>query len=115
MNANWSGLFKQLDGDKATKLAAEASARSSASSVRAQRAEGRQNQFYSALAAGPGIIGDWERMSYPAGVNDGVNHFGSPFNFPEEFISVYRLHPLVPDMIEFRELSDPNAIAKRCR
>jgi hypothetical protein len=25
---------------------------------------------------------------------------------------VYRLHPLVPDMIEFRELSDPNKIAR---
>ena len=27
-------------------------------------------------------------------MNGGVNHFGSPFNFPEEFITVYRLHPL---------------------
>jgi hypothetical protein len=24
-------------------------------------------------------------------VNGGTNHFGSAFNFPEEFISVYRL------------------------
>ena len=39
-------------------------------------------------------------------VNGGVNHFGSPFNFPEEFMAVYRLHPLVPDMIEYRELAD---------
>ena len=36
-------------------------------------------------------------------VNGGVNHFGSPFNFPEEFICVYRLHPLVPDLIEYRD------------
>ena len=27
-------------------------------------------------------------------VNGGTNHFGSPFNFPEEFVSVYRLHAL---------------------
>ncbi len=33
-------------------------------------------------------------------MNGGVNHFGSPFNFPEEFTTVYRLHPLVPDMID---------------
>ena len=47
----------------------------------------------------------------PDHVNGGVKHFGSPFNFPEEFITVYRLHPLVPDMIEYREWNhDPNAI-----
>ncbi len=43
-------------------------------------------------------------------VNGGINHFGSPFNFPEEFTSVYRLHALVPDLIEFRDKADPNAI-----
>ena len=36
----------------------------------------------------------------PTIVNGGVNHFGSPFNFPEEFISVYRLHPMLPDLID---------------
>ena len=36
-------------------------------------------------------------------VNGGINHFGSPFNFPEEFVTVYRLHPMVPDLIEYRE------------
>ena len=36
-------------------------------------------------------------------VNGGTNHFGSPFNFPEEFISVYRLHPLIPDLIDYRD------------
>src|SRR6185312_10158334 len=43
-------------------------------------------------------------------VNGGANHFGSPFNFPEEFVTVYRLHPLVPDLIEYREYQNPNAI-----
>ena len=42
----------------------------------------------------------------PDDVNGGINHFGSPFNFPEEFVTVYRLHPLVPDLIEYRELKD---------
>jgi hypothetical protein len=47
-------------------------------------------------------------------VNGGTNHFGSPFNFPEEFTSVYRLHALLPDMIDYRDLArDPNAIDAR--
>ena len=47
-------------------------------------------------------------------MNGGVNHFGSPFNFPEEFVTVYRLHALVPDLIEYRELdSDPNRIRNK--
>ncbi len=52
----------------------------------------------------------WD-LSNPDHVNGGVNHFGSPFNFPEEFITVYRLHPLVPDLLEYREWNNnPNAI-----
>ena len=47
-------------------------------------------------------------------MNGGVNHFGSPFNFPEEFVTVYRLHPLVPDLIEYRDLDkDPNQIRNK--
>jgi hypothetical protein len=43
-----------------------------------------------------------------------VNHFGSPFNFPEEFITVYRLHALVPDLIEYRDLGkDANRIQNK--
>jgi hypothetical protein len=46
-------------------------------------------------------------------INGGVNHFGSPFNFPEEFITVYRLHPLLPDLIEYREWdNEPNVIRR---
>jgi hypothetical protein len=50
----------------------------------------------------PGIVG-----------SASANHFGSPFNFPEEFISVYRLHTLVPDLLEYRRLAEPNAIAAK--
>jgi len=47
-------------------------------------------------------------------INGGVNHFGSPFNFPEEFITVYRLHPLLPDLIEYREWNkEPNVIRQK--
>jgi hypothetical protein len=53
-------------------------------------------------------------LTNPKMLNGGVNHFGSPFNFPEEFISVYRLHPLVPDLLEYRDLkSDPNRILEK--
>jgi hypothetical protein len=124
MNSNWSGLFVDFP------LAAQVTSsivKKLADSPRAKEA----NQFYSALAAGSGIIGhgnsrrvpaflpDWLSLDRwdlknPDDVNGGINHFGSPFNFPEEFISVYRLHPLVPDLLEFRELDkDPNAISQK--
>jgi len=46
-------------------------------------------------------------------VNGGTNHFGSPFNFPEEFVSVYRLHALVPDLLEYRQVAQPDAIQQK--
>jgi hypothetical protein len=30
------------------------------------------------------------------------NHFGVPYSITEEFVSVYRMHPLIPDDYEFR-------------
>jgi hypothetical protein len=105
MNANWSGVFKD---DPLASEVTRRIVRKLADSSNSKLA----NQFFSALAAGPGIFGAGSDRPYPEGVNDGPNHFGAPFNFPEEFISVYRLHPLVPDMIEYREMSEPNRIAK---
>ena len=95
---------------------------------------GRQTQWYSVLASGPGIFGlgnrvyadesifarhdasktDLWSLKHPDDVNGGVNHFGSPFNFPEEFVSVYRLHAMVPDLLEYREVDqDPNVIRSK--
>jgi len=105
MNANWSGVFKD---DAIASDVTKRIVRKLADSSKPKLA----NQFFSALAAGPGIFGAGSDRPYPEGVNDGPNHFGAPFNFPEEFVSVYRLHPLVPDMIEYREMSEPNKIAK---
>jgi hypothetical protein len=34
-----------------------------------------------------------------------VNHHGAPFALTEEFVTVYRLHPLIPDEVEIRSLS----------
>ena len=91
MNANWSGVFKD---DAIASDVTKRIVRKLADSSKPKLA----NQFFSALAAGPGIFGAGSDRPYPEGVNDGPNHFGAPFNFPEEFVSVYRLHPLVPDM-----------------
>ena len=128
MNGNWSGLFGTDSGVSA--------ALGQIVSRNFGRSDSVKNatQWYSVFASGAGIIGlgskvyaedpvfaalnpgrkDIWRMDNPDHVNGGVNHFGSPFNFPEEFVSVYRLHPLVPDLIEYRELTgDPNRIRSK--
>src|SRR5207245_2119266 len=111
MNANWFGLVR---GENVVSRAlgtvvVEGLARS--------RDPTDASQWYSVFASGPGIFGLGSKR-YASGllaslfkkdlwdlrnldhVNGGVNHFGSPFNFPEEFVTVYRLHPLVPDLLE---------------
>ncbi|MBC7731435.1 MAG: oxygenase, partial [Bacteriovorax sp.] len=125
MNANWSGL---LAGHEVAAAALEKIVvQNFGRSADAKKA----TQWYSALASGPGIFGlgshvyaddaifagydpkktDLWSLKNPEHVNGGVNHFGSPFNFPEEFVSVYRLHALVPDLIELREWeADANVI-----
>ena len=125
MNANWSGLL--VDYPQVSAALEQIIVNNFGKSENAKKA----TQWYSALASGPGIFGlgarvyaddaifahydpaktDLWNIANLDDVNGGVNHFGSPFNFPEEFVSVYRLHPLVPDLIEFREWNhDPNAI-----
>jgi hypothetical protein len=101
MNANWSGLLQDFPLANA---ALEKVLRRFADSAHGNRSI----EWYSAFAAGPGIFG---LGSKKADISGGVNHFGSPFNFPEEFINAYRLHPMVPDLIELRELrGDPNLV-----
>ena len=95
MNANWSGLF---DEHPLVSAALEQVIQRFTQSDNGRKATG----WYAAFAAGPGIVGLGNTQ---ADVNAGVNHFGSPFNFPEEFINAYRLHPMLPDFIEFRELN----------
>jgi hypothetical protein len=108
MNGNWGGLL----GDRRGPLpdALERTLERLRQSPRARDA----NELYSILAAGPGIVGmgsykkGWK---LPDDADGGTNHFGSPFNFPEEFVSVYRLHPLLPDLLEYRDVASPNVIA----
>jgi hypothetical protein len=127
MHANWQGVFEKQE------LVADALqevVRRLGDSEDAKKA----NSLYAALAAGPGIFGLGNRVYEgvplvglidPGNVdrwdlknndhiNGGVNHFGSPFNFPEEFITVYRLHPLLPDLIDYREWDrEPNVIRQK--
>ncbi|TMA85793.1 MAG: oxygenase, partial [Deltaproteobacteria bacterium] len=104
MNANWSGL---LQNHPIVSAALAKVIQWFASSESGKRS----TEWYSAFAAGPGIFGLGNNKS---DINGGVNHFGSPFNFPEEFVNAYRLHPMLPDLIEFRDLNaDPNVIQSK--
>ncbi|MEK7236759.1 MAG: peroxidase family protein, partial [Nitrospirota bacterium] len=127
MNANWHGVFEKQE------VVAEALkevVRRLDDATDAKKA----NSLYAALAGGPGIFGlgnhvydgvplvglidpskqdRWD-LTKDEHINGGVNHFGSPFNFPEEFITVYRLHPLLPDLIDYREWNkEPNVIRQK--
>jgi len=125
MRANWSGLLG--DSPLATNVVRNIVLKNFGQSSD----DSGSNEWYSVLAAGSGIIGMGSRI-YPGEgrfsllnrhktdlwnlanleqVNGGTNHFGAPFNFPEEFVSVYRLHPLLPDLLEYRNLQDnPNVV-----
>jgi len=124
MNANWSGVFAKHE---TVAEALKEVVRRLGDSEDAKKANG----LYAAFAGGPGIFGLGNRvydgvplvglinpnkedrwdLNNDDHINGGVNHFGSPFNFPEEFITVYRLHPLLPDLIEYREWdNEPNVI-----
>ena len=136
MNSNWFGLFN-LEEDNVSQVLrkmfdqeSNILSRSSEKLARKYDTDGEgdvSNTLYSILASGAGIFGLnnsrqeghlwWKHDAWDIGnpqhVNGGVNHFGSPFNFPEEFTTVYRLHPLVPDLIEFRQHTNANAIKTR--
>src|SRR5262245_3696772 len=124
LNANWFGL---LEKDKQP-FVREALAKV-IEHFKKSDADKKNTELYSVFASGPGIFGlgshDYKRRFILFGkkidrwsiseldkhVNGGVNHFAPPFTFPVEFGTVYLLHPMVLDLIEFRELrNDPNLI-----
>ena len=39
-----------------------------------------------------------------------TNHYGVPYSLTEEFVAVYRMHPLIPDDYSFRAAADDSAI-----
>lgn len=110
MNSNWYGLFHDFPGIDRI-LSRVVTDLGTSGDVE------KETTWYSVFSSGAGIVGTGTLdkdgsiadLDY---TNDGLNHFGSPFNFPEEFVSVYRLHPLLPDLIELRDARrDPNAIS----
>ena len=42
-----------------------------------------------------------------------VNHHGAPFALTEEFVTVYRLHPLIPDEVDIRSLTTGAPLKER--
>ena len=124
MNSNWNGLFQ--DNDRMSRALERVILDRLGTSFR----EVDQTTWWGVFASGSGIFGLGSRryegrpgfrgilrsgediwdIRNPNHLNGGVNHFGSPFNFPEEFVTVYRLHPLVPDIFEVRDWRDPNPV-----
>ena len=41
------------------------------------------------------------------------NHHGVPYSLTEEFVAVYRMHPLLPDDFTFRSLADDRVLEER--
>jgi hypothetical protein len=118
LEANWSGLLGNGE------LVRAALARVIRSLGRSEDA-GKAAAWHSVFASGPGIVGLGSRvyaggplgttdvwsLKDPEHVNGGTHHFGSPFNFPEEFVTVYRLHSMVPDLLEYRSVvGDPDVV-----
>ena len=135
MNSNWFGLFN-LEESRVSKILRRIVNRDESIISRisskfanwtGQSSDAKaSSSWYSIFASGAGIFGlgntknegilwwkrdAWDLKNLETDVNGGINHFGSPFNFPEEFPSVYRLHALVPDLIEYRDKSEPNKIS----
>src|SRR2546423_14528466 len=124
MNANWHGLIQKHD------VATDALERIIVSNFGKSDDAKKATEWYSVFASGAGIFGLGSRiyandaifarddpskgdiwsLKNPDHVNGGTNHFGSPFNFPEEFVTVYRLHALVPDLLELRDYRSPDTI-----
>ncbi|HEY8287281.1 MAG TPA: peroxidase family protein [Chloroflexota bacterium] len=42
-----------------------------------------------------------------------TDHFGVPYAMTEEFVAVYRMHPLIPDEFSFRSLTDNALLQER--
>ena len=58
-----------------------------------------------------GHIGQGEVLSGIVGSN--TNHFGVPYTLTEEFVAVYRMHPLMPDDYTFHGVSTGGLIEER--
>ncbi|MGW3461691.1 peroxidase family protein [Streptomyces olivaceoviridis] len=55
-----------------------------------------------------GRLGSGEVLSGIVGGR--TNHFGVPYSLTEEFVAVYRMHPLIPDDWSFRSAADDSLL-----
>ena len=39
-----------------------------------------------------------------------TDHHGAPYSITEEFVAVYRMHPLMPDDLTLRSVADPHRV-----
>ncbi len=58
-----------------------------------------------------GRLGDNEALSGIIGSS--TSHHGAPYYLTEEFVSAYRLHPLIPDDFEIRSLENNKVLAEK--
>jgi len=60
------------------------------------------------LSRAIGRLSDSEVISGIPG--SATDHHGAPYSLTEEFVTVYRMHPLLPDEINFRSLTDGRSV-----
>jgi hypothetical protein len=69
-----------------------------------------------------GLAGEWayrrfgrlSRSELISGIIGGeTNHFNVPYSLTEEFVAVYRMHPLIPDDYSFRSAANGSLIQER--
>ena len=58
-----------------------------------------------------GHLGSGELLSGIPGSK--TDHHTAPYSLTEEFVAVYRMHPLLPDEFEFRSLADDELLEQR--
>ncbi|MDP9248752.1 MAG: heme peroxidase [Candidatus Dormibacteraeota bacterium] len=61
-----------------------------------------------------GLLGRVSQSEVISGIpGSETNHFGVPYSITEEFVAVYRMHPLIPDDFVFRAPRDDRVIEER--
>jgi hypothetical protein len=59
-----------------------------------------------------GRLSDSEILSGIPGSQTQPQHYGVPYSLTEEFVAVYRMHPLIPDDYDFRSVADDRSIQR---
>ena len=60
------------------------------------------------------LVGRISKREVISGIVGGhTDHFGVPYSLTEEFVSVYRMHPLIPDDYTFRSVTSDEVLQER--